>query len=154
MVLPWLSVFKMLAVQALARPRSPDHKSFNKGGIMAEREIEQSPTGGTRMAGSVGERSSARQQMMYDANRKSTGVAYLLWLFLGGFGAHRFYLGQTGTAAAQLVLWVLGWATLIVGVGLVLLAIVGIWVLVDAFLIPGIIREQNMRLVDRLTGER
>ncbi|WP_342621698.1 NINE protein, partial [Pseudomonas aeruginosa] len=25
-------------------------------------------------------------------------TAYLLWFFLGGFGAHRFYLGKTGTA--------------------------------------------------------
>lgn len=94
---------------------------------------------------------SARQQMLYDANRKSTGVAYLLWFFLGGFGGHRFYLGQTGTAIAQLLLLVLGWLTVVVVVGFFLLAGLGIWVLVDAFLIPGIVREQNLRLADKLT---
>jgi TM2 domain-containing membrane protein YozV len=94
---------------------------------------------------------SARQQMMYDANRKSVGVAYLLWFFTGGLGGHRFYLGQTGTAIAQLILFIVGWITVIIGVGLALLAVDGIWVLVDAFLIPGIAREQNMRLADRLT---
>lgn len=26
----------------------------------------------------------------------SAGIAYLLWAFLGGFGVHRFYLGDTG----------------------------------------------------------
>jgi TM2 domain-containing membrane protein YozV len=93
----------------------------------------------------------ARQQMMYDANRKSVGVSYLLWFFVGGLGGHRFYLGQTGTAIAQLILFVLGWMTVIVGVGFLFLAVDGIWVLVDAFLIPGIAREQNMRLADRLT---
>ena len=93
----------------------------------------------------------ARQQMMYDANRKSAGVAYLLWFFLGATGAHRFYLGQTGTAVAQLLLFIFGWLTIWVGVGLVLLLPLGIWVLVDAFLIPSIAREQNMRLADRLT---
>ncbi len=29
-------------------------------------------------------------------NMKSRTIATLLCLFLGGFGAHRFYLGQTG----------------------------------------------------------
>lgn len=66
-------------------------------------------------------------------NGKNLGIAYLFWFFLGGFGAHRFYLGKKGSAIAQLIL------TLTV-VGIV---VSGIWVLVDAFLIPGIVREIN-----------
>jgi len=88
----------------------------------------------------------ARQHMIYDANRKSTGVAYLLWFFLGWFGAHRFYLGQTGTAVTQLLLLLLGWIPMFVG-----WIALGIWLFVDLFLIPGIAREQNLRLADRLT---
>ncbi|MDG2514463.1 TM2 domain-containing protein [Sphingobium yanoikuyae] len=61
--------------------------------------------------------SNARQQMLYDANKKSVGVAYLLWFFLGGFGGHRFYLGQTGTAVAQLALLIIGWATFVAIIG-------------------------------------
>lgn len=87
---------------------------------------------------------SARAHMMYDANKKSTGVAYLLWFFLGGFGAHRFYLGATGTAVAQLLLLLLGWLPLFLG-----WVLLGIWLFVDLFLIPGIAREHNMRLADR-----
>jgi len=34
---------------------------------------------------------------------KSKGVAYLLWFFLGIFGAHRFYLEKIGTG----ILWLL-----------------------------------------------
>ncbi|SER12793.1 TM2 domain-containing protein [Sphingobium sp. YR768] len=94
---------------------------------------------------------SARQQMLYDANRKSTGVAYLLWLFLGSFGGHRFYLGQTGTAITQLLLLIIGWTTIIVGVGIFMLIALGIWVLVDAFLIPGMVRAENLKLADKLT---
>jgi len=84
--------------------------------------------------------------MMYDAHRKSTGVAYLLWFFLGGFGAHRFYLGQLGTGATQLALLLLGWIPLFAG-----WVVLAIWWFVDAFLIPGIAREDNIRLADRLT---
>lgn len=86
---------------------------------------------------------SARAQMMYDANKKSQGVAYLLCLVLGGVGAHRFYLGSTGLGAVQLGLWVLGWLTLFLA-----WIPLGIWVLIDLFLIPGIAREYNMKLAD------
>ncbi len=90
---------------------------------------------------------SARAQMMYDANKKSQGVAYLLCIFLGGFGAHRFYLGSTGAGAVQLILWVLGWLTFFVA-----WIPLGIWIFIDLFLIPGIAREQNMRLADRFSA--
>lgn len=85
---------------------------------------------------------SIEQQMLVEQrlanDRKSTAVAYVLWFFLGGFGAHRFYLGKTGTGVMQLALLLLGIVTLVVYVGALLLAVLGIWVLADAFLIPGI----------------
>ena len=81
---------------------------------------------------------SVRQQLLFEANRKSTGVAYLLWLFLGGLGAHRFYLGRTGSAVGQLLLLLLGWIPLFAG-----WFVLGIWLLVDAFLIPDMIRIDN-----------
>jgi TM2 domain-containing membrane protein YozV len=93
-----------------------------------------------------------RSQLMYDANRKSTGVAYLLLIFLGGFGAHRFYLGRTGTAVAQLALNIAGWVFMVVGVGLLFLAILGVWLVVDLFLVPSIIRQHNVNLANDLTG--
>lgn len=59
---------------------------------------------------------------------KSRVTAFLLATFLGMFGAHRFYLGRTGTAVFQLILtltlvgaivssvWVLiDWIRLIIG---------------------------------------
>src|SRR5690349_19270411 len=72
--------------------------------------------------------------------QKSTGVAYLLWFFLGGFGGHRFYLGKTGTAVAQLIITIVGFFTLIP------LIVTGIWLLVDLFLIPAIIREHSEKV--------
>ncbi|MDR0643557.1 MAG: TM2 domain-containing protein [Treponema sp.] len=37
------------------------------------------------------------------ASIKSKGVAYLLWFFLGLFGAHRFYLEKIGTGVLYLL---------------------------------------------------
>lgn len=59
--------------------------------------------------------------------RKSLAVAYLLWLPLGLLGAHRYYLGKTSTAVAQ---------TLTLG-GL------GLWWLLDLFLIPQMVDQAN-----------
>ena len=92
-----------------------------------------------------------RSQMLFEANRKSVGVAYLLWFFLGMFGAHRFYLGETGTAVAQLLLLIVGAVLTIVLIGFLLLGVLGVWVLLDAVLIPGIVRRHNIELADRLT---
>ncbi|MGE6917616.1 TM2 domain-containing protein [Achromobacter kerstersii] len=94
----------------------------------------------------------AVQTMMYDANRKSTGVAYLLWLFLGTVGGHRFYAGKTGSAIAMLILTILGVVLSIVGVGFLMLFAVGIWAIIDAFLIPGWIRNTNMLLATTLSN--
>ena len=94
--------------------------------------------------------SDTSKMMQYDANKKSVGVAYLLWFFFGMFGAHRFYLGENGTGAAILILTVLSILTSIVGIGLVLLFVPGIWVFVDLFLIPGIARKHNSALATNL----
>src|SRR5690625_7789652 len=50
-------------------------------------------------------------QSELENQKKSMVVAYLLWFFLGGAGAHRFYIGKTGSAITMLVLFLLGWAT-------------------------------------------
>lgn len=91
-------------------------------------------------------RAQSRAQMMYHANAKSVGASYLIWFFLGGLGVHRFYLGRTGSGIAQLLLGLLGWLPLFLG-----WIVLAMWLLVDAFLIPSIAREENERLALRLT---
>ncbi|MBN9091103.1 MAG: TM2 domain-containing protein [Reyranella sp.] len=94
--------------------------------------------------------SDAARLMQYDAAKKSTGIAYLLWFFLGGLGVHRFYLGQTGTGVAMAIIFVISWITVFIGIGFIGLAAIGIWLIVDAFLIPGITARANMELATRL----
>lgn len=67
-----------------------------------------------------------------DSRKKSVAATWLLWLFLGEFGAHRFYLGRVGTGIAMLLT----------------LGGIFIWALVDAFLIPGMLRA-NKRQVEK-----
>ncbi len=74
-------------------------------------------------------------------NRKSTLASYILWLL--GFGAicglHRFYLGRFWTG----LLW------------LFTLGLLGIGQLIDLFLIPGMVREENLESrIDHMERER
>ncbi|ARQ03909.1 TM2 domain protein [Macrococcoides caseolyticum] len=62
-----------------------------------------------------------------DKKEKKPVVAWLLWLFFGGIGGHRYYLGDIGYAIGM---------TLTLG-GL------GFWTLIDAFLINNRIKEKN-----------
>lgn len=89
---------------------------------------------------------NTQAMMAYDARKKSIAVAYVLWFFLGGLGAHNFYLGRNGVAVTQLILMILGVLTAVLVVGLFLIGGVGIWVLIDAFIIPGTVERSNMAL--------
>lgn len=81
-----------------------------------------------------------RALMLFEANKKTALVAYLLWFFVGLFGGHNFYLKRTGVAVTQLILTITVVGTLITL----------FWVLVDAFLIPGWVRNQNNLLATQL----
>ena len=77
---------------------------------------------------------------------KTKVVAGFLAFFLGCFGAGRFYVGHNGIGAAQLILYILGWVTVIFGVGLLLIVGVSIWAFIDAILMwTGSVRDQYGR---------
>ena len=59
---------------------------------------------------------------------KSKGTAYLLWFFLGGFSAHRFYLGHIGIGILYLVTFQL------FGIG---------WI-IDLFILGGLVDKYNL----------
>lgn len=90
--------------------------------------------------------------MAFQASKKSTGLAYVLWFFLGSIGGHRFYLRRGWSAATMIVLAILGWSTIAFGVGVVFLAPLGIWLLVDLFTIPGMVAKLNGELMAQLNA--
>lgn len=84
-----------------------------------------------------------QQQAYIEARLTNEGpsmlLAYVFWLFLGVFSAHRFYLGRPKSAIFQILLC-------LIAIGL-------IWVLIDAFLIPGMVREKQNEIRRRIAQE-
>lgn len=68
--------------------------------------------------------------MELERRKKSSTVMWLLWLFTGALGGHRYYLGDIGRGIAM---------TLTLG-GL------GIWALIDAFFINKRLQFKNSKL--------
>jgi TM2 domain-containing membrane protein YozV len=75
----------------------------------------------------------------------------LLAIFLGQFGAHRFYVGKTGTAVVMLILGIVGWATIwIFGLGLLFLIPVHIWAIIDfIFAVVGKMTDSQGLLIEK-----
>lgn len=69
--------------------------------------------------------------------QKSTGTTWLLWFFTSSLGGHRFYLGKTGSAVGMLLT----------------LGGLGIWSLIDLFLLNGMIRNTNDKIENEILSE-
>lgn len=94
--------------------------------------------------------SDARTLMRYDANKKSVVIGYLLLILLGGFGAHRFYLDRAGSGAALLALNIASFIMTFVFIGVLGFIAVGVWIFIDLFLVPGLVRDYNNKLISDL----
>lgn len=93
-----------------------------------------------------------RVSAQYDIEKKSLLAAYVLWFFLGYVGAHRFYLGRP---VSGVILLALSGVTLLLslvsfGVLSFLWVLVGLWWIIDALLIPGMVSGSNRRIADRV----
>lgn len=85
--------------------------------------------------------------------RKSVGLAYVLWFFLGLWGIHNFYLGKPGMAVFQIAGGVVGIVLVMTGtgsgMGVIGILVLAAWVLsflADLFLIPGRAKAYSDRL--------
>jgi len=89
---------------------------------------------------------------MAEISSKSRRATVLLALFLGIFGAHRFYIGKTRTAIVMLILSILYLATVrFWGMIMVIpLAIVGLWAFIDLiFAVFGIMKDKEGKLIKK-----
>ncbi|WP_377758742.1 TM2 domain-containing protein [Paracoccus angustae] len=81
---------------------------------------------------------------------KSQLVAYLLAILLWGLGVHRMYLGRWASGLIMLVLSGIGMLTAPILIGWIPLAFVWVWAFIDLFLIPGMIRNDQAVIRQRL----
>ncbi|MCW5731799.1 MAG: NINE protein [Alphaproteobacteria bacterium] len=84
--------------------------------------------------------------MRLEDRRKSAAIAYLLLLFFGLLGAHRFYLGHVGSATALLLLTLASLALIPFHVGWGLAWLPPLWLLTDLFLVPAMVARHNAEL--------
>jgi TM2 domain-containing membrane protein YozV len=103
------------------------------------------------------------KELATDISPKSRRATTLLALFLGVFGAHRFYIGKTGTAIVMLLLSIAGlgiqglgsagWSPGFFGlIGYIyafsIFAVVGIWAFVDfIFAVTGRMKDKEGSLI-------
>lgn len=132
-------------------------------GIVENTEVEDTNVGGDEMDSNTNKKEYTTNQKFYkDINNveltneetlvldaklrrveKSLAVEYLLVLFVGIFGLHRFYLNKNETGLAMLLLTVVGFLTQIIGIGFLLLGIVYVWNFIDIFLAYGYVTKYN-----------
>jgi TM2 domain-containing membrane protein YozV len=81
---------------------------------------------------------------------KSRLATTLLAWFLGYFGAHRFYIGKTGTAIVMLVLGIVGIPLCFVFVGIPIVIGVAVWSLVDFIIaVTGNMKDKDGLLIEK-----
>jgi TM2 domain-containing membrane protein YozV len=86
--------------------------------------------------------------------RKSVGIAYLLWFFFGPFGGHNYYVGKPMLGAAQLFGYFMAWTMFFSDVYILaglLYAVLGISLIIDLCFIPARINAQTEKLRERLS---
>lgn len=90
--------------------------------------------------------------MEYEKQKKSTGLAYFLWLFLGGFGVHQAYLGRTDWAGFHFVamlFFIAMWFTLdqtIIAIGGFGIILSGLKLLYDLFFLGDQVKKTNAKI--------
>jgi len=107
-----------------------------------------------------------------EKHKKSVGAAYVLFLFFGFLGVHKFYMGKVFLGIIYPILSIVGWAATLSGygayvaelagdpapqggagagiMGILCLAALGILMLIDLFTIPGQIRQHYEKTEERI----
>ncbi|WP_313587375.1 TM2 domain-containing protein [Aquidulcibacter sp.] len=82
-------------------------------------------------------------ELRTDREAKDSFPAYVLWFFLGWLGAHRFFIGETKTGLAMLIL----------SLSMVGFPITFVWWLTDAIRLGGLLQEKRDLVSDRIARE-
>ena len=92
---------------------------------------------------------SQSEMIRFEADKKSAGAAFVLCLFLGNFGAHRFYMNKP-YAVLKLILMIISIPLCFICIGYIGVLAMAIWSLVDLFYISGWVKEHNTALLAKI----
>ena len=96
----------------------------------------------------LGPQQAQQFMFLFQPKKKSVGAGVLLALFLGGLGAHHFYLGKTTSGVVYLLCGTLGWFLILPPI------IIGLASIVDACTMGGTVKQHNedvaTQLIDQL----
>jgi len=113
-----------------------EYKGLLDEGIISQEEFEEKKQAimahGDQKGNSV---SSIINEVPTATGKLSTKSKIAAGLFFGAFGVHNFYLGYKNKAILQLVLTIVGFLTLIIAIGAVILIGVEIWTFIESIMI-------------------
>ncbi len=89
----------------------------------------------------------------FELQKKSQGVAFVLCLCSGMWGAHRFYLNRPTSAVVILLITIISLPLTLVLIGFVGLLVAWVWVVVDLFLVVKWAKDFNHTLIIRLAED-
>lgn len=85
-------------------------------------------------------------EALSEKSRLAAGLLQILLGFVGICGIGRLYIGSTGVGLAQLVLVLIGYATMFILIGFVIVPIVWLWAFIDGILmLTGTVRDAQGR---------
>lgn len=87
------------------------------------------------------------KRILYDQTCKNKWIAYLLLVFIGGIGAHRFYLGLAGSGVCILALTIISFLFPLAYIALV------IWLIIDLFYVNHYINTLRSNILQELGKE-
>jgi TM2 domain-containing membrane protein YozV len=117
-------------------------------GSVDRREARSIPDATASAAQSDESTEVASLETVYAAKKKDLTIAYALWLVLGLLGTHRFYLNRPLTACGIPALAIASF--LAPSFNSVFILACGLWMVVDAALIPIMVRDYNNDLLEAL----
>ena len=85
--------------------------------------------------------------LLFQPKKKSVGVGVLLALFLGGLGAHHFYLGKTTTGVVYLLCGTVGWLLILPPI------VIAIACIFDACTMGSTVKQHNEDAATQLIDE-
>lgn len=116
-----------------------EYKGLLDEGIISQEEFEEKKQAimahGDQKGNSVSSIINEVPTATGKLSTKSKIAAGLFGLFFGAFGVHNFYLGYKNKAILQLVLTIVGFLTLIIAIGAVILIGVEIWTFIESIMI-------------------